>query len=475
MKKLYLISAFLLGSIFFGGLAYGAVSQPLLPSGGGTGISSTTAPDVGNCLKVLDDSPFTYELGTCGSGGGGTAGTWSTTTSQTSSLINYPNNASDIVVIGSTATTSGEFYFDPNTQEAFFLNIADFTTTSSTILTDFQVNGGATTTGLSYLLSGLISSASSTFSSTFNLPSLSDGNLVVYGGTVLSNASTTYTSPLSYGAGAVTLDTSGAWTGNAGTATALFANGGNCSAGSYPLGVDALGAVEDCTVAGTGGVPFAWTPTVFGVATTTGLEFQAGFMSTGSSTVNGDFFVNSGATTTGIGYFLEGLISSASSTVLGDFTISEAGNLILSSTTPNALGEFGYNTATSSSLMLSRDTDTAVWYNERDATTAYASSTLSYDGGYGTVGTTTYLLGNYRHPITLVALYCKTDNAGTALIEIGTGTASSTVRASSSGVESLTNVSFTGRQDYLISIGSQLSTPNIITCTDTIRPETDGS
>ena len=37
--------------------------------------------------------------------------------------------------------------------------------------------------------------------------------------------------------------------GNAGTATALAANGANCSAGSYPLGVDASGAAESCTVA----------------------------------------------------------------------------------------------------------------------------------------------------------------------------------------------------------------------------------
>lgn len=35
--------------------------------------------------------------------------------------------------------------------------------------------------------------------------------------------------------------------GNAATATALFANGANCSAGSAPLGVDASGAVESCT------------------------------------------------------------------------------------------------------------------------------------------------------------------------------------------------------------------------------------
>lgn len=47
-------------------------------------------------------------------------------------------------------------------------------------------------------------------------------------------------------ASALSIDTSGAWTGNAGTASALAANGGNCSAGSAPLGVDASGVVESC-------------------------------------------------------------------------------------------------------------------------------------------------------------------------------------------------------------------------------------
>lgn len=39
----------------------------------------------------------------------------------------------------------------------------------------------------------------------------------------------------------------GNWSGNAATATALAANGSNCSAGSAPLGVDASGAAESCT------------------------------------------------------------------------------------------------------------------------------------------------------------------------------------------------------------------------------------
>lgn len=45
----------------------------------------------------------------------------------------------------------------------------------------------------------------------------------------------------------------GSISGNAGTATALAANGANCSAGNYPLGVDASGAVEDCTAVAAGG------------------------------------------------------------------------------------------------------------------------------------------------------------------------------------------------------------------------------
>lgn len=44
----------------------------------------------------------------------------------------------------------------------------------------------------------------------------------------------------------LSLDTSGTWSGNAGTATALAANGANCSSGNSPLGVDTLGAVESC-------------------------------------------------------------------------------------------------------------------------------------------------------------------------------------------------------------------------------------
>ncbi len=50
----------------------------------------------------------------------------------------------------------------------------------------------------------------------------------------------------------VTNAISGAITGNAGTASALAANGANCNAGESPLGIDASGAVEGCFAVVTG-------------------------------------------------------------------------------------------------------------------------------------------------------------------------------------------------------------------------------
>lgn len=66
-------------------------------------------------------------------------------------------------------------------------------------------------------------------------------------------------------------------TGNAATATlaaaatALAANGANCGAGNYPLGVDAFGAVEGCTAAAGGGTvtSVGWTGGIVSIATAT--------------------------------------------------------------------------------------------------------------------------------------------------------------------------------------------------------------
>lgn len=49
----------------------------------------------------------------------------------------------------------------------------------------------------------------------------------------------------------LTLDTSGTWTGNAGTASALAADPTDCSAGSFTLGINAAGTAQGCTDAWT--------------------------------------------------------------------------------------------------------------------------------------------------------------------------------------------------------------------------------
>lgn len=81
----------------------------------------------------------------------------------------------------------------------------------------------------------------------------------------------------------------GSITGNAGTATALAANGANCSAGQYPLGVDASGAVESCTTAG-GGAPRVVTvsdaTSISPNSATTDIVNQVNTQSTGTLTVN---------------------------------------------------------------------------------------------------------------------------------------------------------------------------------------------
>lgn len=58
--------------------------------------------------------------------------------------------------------------------------------------------------------------------------------------------STTNTLTVDTVVGNLTGNVTGTVSGNSGTATALAANGANCSAGSAPLGVDASGAVESC-------------------------------------------------------------------------------------------------------------------------------------------------------------------------------------------------------------------------------------
>lgn len=107
----YLISALIAVTLSVGGW-FGLQQIPngnlsglsvLKPSQGGTGIGSATAGDVGDCIKVLDDSPFTYELGTCG-GASSSAFEVATTTDIALSEVAYITKTSGRTTIGSVAT-----------------------------------------------------------------------------------------------------------------------------------------------------------------------------------------------------------------------------------------------------------------------------------------------------------------------------------------------------------------------------------
>jgi len=85
-------------------------------------VASTTnfyAGGLVSCAGATSALTWTAGLFGCNTitgGGGGGQGTWSTTTSQTSGVfINFPNETDDVVAIGSNASTTAEFFFDPTT------------------------------------------------------------------------------------------------------------------------------------------------------------------------------------------------------------------------------------------------------------------------------------------------------------------------------------------------------------------------
>lgn len=136
MKKL-LIGSIIVASFFIGWkigekvfTPVGGIGAPsagtFITKQGGTGTSSPSGILYGDgsaeLKTVLIGSNLTFSSGTLAATGGGSGGgTFSTTTSQVAGQnINYSNETDDIVAIGSNATTSAEFWFDPNTNTANF-------------------------------------------------------------------------------------------------------------------------------------------------------------------------------------------------------------------------------------------------------------------------------------------------------------------------------------------------------------------
>ena len=140
-------------------LTLGAFSDPFLS------VQLASSPVNNYCLKT--DGTNNSWSSSCGSGGGGSAGgTWSTTTSQVGGqFVNYSNNNTDIVAIGSNSSSTAAFWFDPNTTTGYVSGkLGIGTSTASSRLTIHANNGDTNTL--------LLSVGSSTQSATTTLMTL---------------------------------------------------------------------------------------------------------------------------------------------------------------------------------------------------------------------------------------------------------------------------------------------------------------
>ncbi len=200
------------------------------------------------------------------SGGGGGASTtllgdtntWTGTenfTTNTGFGVAAPSQALDIIgkIRASNTTTDATnkaFYFldrnFTNAQNDFLLVFGQSKTSSNTLIFGGGQTGFTAATTIAFFTGA--GNNTDTGTSRLNIdatgiitiPNLTGGGVASGPGGVLYNFSTT--------------SMNASITGLAGTATALAANGTNCSAGNYPLGVDASGNVESCTAAAVGTV-----------------------------------------------------------------------------------------------------------------------------------------------------------------------------------------------------------------------------
>lgn len=161
----------------------------------------------GQILKKTGDNDWDCAIDVSGGGGGG--GNVATSTPETSGNIAYWTSTS---ATPATLGSVSSLYWDNAISKLTATNIASVRSTSTS----------ATTTD--YIMSG---------SGTVNTLDFASGDLYVADDLEVD--------------GTITGNVTGTLTGNASTASALAANGANCSSGNFPLGVDASGVVESCT------------------------------------------------------------------------------------------------------------------------------------------------------------------------------------------------------------------------------------
>lgn len=305
-------------NIFTDRLCLGGDCQTAWPTGGGSSayeIATTSAISIGQL------SYFTQTSGRTTLGGVGTStltiGAPLTTSGTPGALVGGTNLTIDIDDIKAADLDLTDITLNDFTNDSgYFDQLSDFTgTLTDTKFCTYDLAGGeidCASDGASGI-TAIGPTGQTADGPTVTFATSSSAHLGITPHLVITGSGDTLTFASSLSG---SLDTSGTWSGNAVTATALAANGANCSAGNYPLGVDASGAVEDCT-------PDANTTYTAGDALTlTGTDFDFDGLAVDGA-LSGPAY--SFASDTNTGMFL------VSSGILG-FSIDGTGRAALSST-----------------------------------------------------------------------------------------------------------------------------------------------
>ena len=144
---------------------------------------SSTGNNGTSCLQVSNSGLVSATGSACGAGGGSSGGTWSTTTSQVAGqFINYPNETDDVVVIGSNASTTAEFWFDPNISRSFLTGTVSVGSTSpfATFAIQTITNAAPTSLVLNIASSSPATTATSSLYKIYNSGFVGDGNLKAF-------------------------------------------------------------------------------------------------------------------------------------------------------------------------------------------------------------------------------------------------------------------------------------------------------